>query len=170
MVVTVPLHVQNPRINFYKGEGDLVKYIQRHEAFLPGRPNDDNPFALLIPSNLGASPHIGCLVYLKSWDLKYIFIVQYMGGRPLLKSVGTLDHTKQRNDGNLGDFYTCLNIELAGIEQVITGGKTNRAFVRVLGPKGSALYDNLSVIPVNTMEEMTATVKSYIDLEIAKGT
>lgn len=57
---------------------------------------------------------------------------------------------------------------MAGINQFIMGGETKRAFVRALGPRGSALYDNLSVISVNTVEEMAARAKSYIDLEIAK--
>lgn len=82
--------------------------------------------------------------------------------------MGTLDHIKQRNDENLGDFYTRFNKELVGIDQVITDNETIRAFVRALGPTCSALYDSLSVIPVNTMEEMAARVNSYIDLEIAK--
>lgn len=56
-----------------------------------------------------------------------------MGGRQLPKSVGTLDHIKQRNDESL----------------------TN-------------LYDNLSVIPINTMNEIAVRLMSYIDLEIAK--
>lgn len=68
----------------------------------------------------------------------------------------------------MGDFYTRFNKELSGIDQVITGGETIHAFVTVLGPRGSALHDSLSVIPVNTIDEMVAQVKSYIDLEIAK--
>lgn len=39
--------------------------------------------------------------------------------------------------------------------------------MRALGPKGSSLYDNVSVIPINIMEEMAPWVKSYIDLAIA---
>lgn len=37
----------------------------------------------------------------------------------------------------------------------------------MLGPRRSALYDSVNVIPVNTVEEMMTRVKSYIDLEIA---
>lgn len=68
----------------------------------------------------------------------------------------------------MGDFCTCFNKELIGINQVITGGENIHAFIRALGPRSSALYDNLSIIPVNTFEEMVVRVKSYIDLEIAK--
>lgn len=39
--------------------------------------------------------------------------------------------------------------------------------MRALGPGGSTLYDSLSVIPVNSVEQMTTRVKSYIYLEIA---
>lgn len=53
------------------------------------------------------------------------------------------------------------------IDQVITGGETIYAFVKVLRPRGSALYDNLSVIPVTVVEEIAVRVKSYIELEIA---
>lgn len=53
LVVTVPPHVQNPIIDCYKGEGGPVEYIQRHEAYLLGRDNDDNHFALLFLSHLG---------------------------------------------------------------------------------------------------------------------
>lgn len=91
-----------------------------------------------------------------------------MGGRQLLKSVGTLNHTKQINDERLGDFYTKFNMDLSGIDQVITGGRTIHAFMIVLEPRVSALYDRLSVISVNTVEEMAGRVKSYIDLEISK--
>lgn len=48
------------------------------------------------------------------------------------------------------------------------GGETICAFVRALGPRGFDLYNNLSVISVNNVEEMTATVKSYNSLEISK--
>lgn len=51
---------------------------------------------------------------------------------------------------------------------MITGGETIRAFVRALGPIGFAMYDNLSVISANIVEEMVARVKSCIDLEISK--
>lgn len=47
-----------------------------------------------------------------------------------------------------------FNKELAEIDQVIIGGETIRAFVRALGPKGFALYDSLSVILVNIVEEI----------------
>lgn len=50
--------------------------------------------------------------------------------------------------------------------QVITCSETIRAFVRALGPKGFVLYDSLSVVLVNTVDEMATRVKSYIDLEI----
>lgn len=40
--------------------------------------------------------------------------------------------------------------------------------MKALGPRDSALYDSLSVNSVNTLEEMTMRVKSYIDLEMAK--
>lgn len=103
----------------------------------------------------------------RSWGYqKDKFIVQFMGGIKLLKSVGTLDHIKQRYDESLGDFR--FNKELSGIDQVITGGKTIRAFVKALGPRGFTLYDSLSVIAVNIVEEMATRVKSYIDLEISK--
>lgn len=39
--------------------------------------------------------------------------------------------------------------------------------MRALGPKGSTLYENLSVISVNIVEEMTTRVKLYIDLQTA---
>lgn len=58
-----------------------------------------------------------------------------MGGRQLLKSVGMLDHIKQRNDESLNDFNTCLNKDLAEIDKVITDGETIHAFVIVLGPE-----------------------------------
>lgn len=48
------------------------------------------------------------------------------------------------------------------------GGETIHAFVRALGPRGSSLYDKLTVISVNTVEEMTTRVKSYNDLENTK--
>lgn len=65
-------------------------------------------------------------------------------------------------------FTPCSTRSWQESKKVITGGETIRAFVRVLGPRGFALYDSLNVIPVNTVEEMEAHVKSYIDLEIAK--
>lgn len=68
----------------------------------------------------------------------------------------------------MGNFSTRFNKELIGIDQVITGGGTIRTFVRAIGPKGSTGYDNVSVIPVNTVEEMVTSVKFYIDLEITK--
>lgn len=77
-----------------------------------------------------------------------------------------MDDIRQRSDANLGYFYTHFNKELDNIEHVITGGEIIHAFVIVLGPRGSPLYDNLSVIPVNTFEEMATRVKLYIDLEI----
>lgn len=88
--------------------------------------------------------------------------------RHLLKSVGTLNHIKQKNAKSLGNFCTRFNKELARIDQVITSGEKIYAFVRALGPRVSTLYDSLSVIPVNIVEDMTARVKLYIDLEIAK--
>lgn len=94
--------------------------------------------------------------------------MESMGGRQLVKSVGTLVHIKQRSDESLGDFYNRFNKELPGIAQVVTSGETIRAFVRALGPKSSALYDSMSDIPVNTVKVMEARVKAYIDLEIAK--
>lgn len=96
------------------------------------------------------------------------FIVQFMGGRQLLKSGNTLDHIKQNVFESLRDFFTCFNKELTGIDQVITSDEIICTFVRAIGPRGSFLYDSLSVIPVNTIEDMTEKVKSYIDLEIAK--
>lgn len=51
---------------------------------------------------------------------------------------------------------------------MITEGETTRAFVRELGPRGLALHDCLSIIPVNTVEEMATRVNSYINLEIAE--
>lgn len=42
------------------------------------------------------------------------------------------------------------------------------AFVRALGPRGSVVYDRLSVIPIHVVGEMVVHVQSYIDLEIAK--
>lgn len=65
-------------------------------------------------------------------------------------------------------FTPCSTRSWKESKKVITGGETICAFVRVLGPRGFALYDSLNVIPVNTVEEMEAHVKSYIDLEIAK--
>lgn len=100
--------------------------------------------------------------------LKDEFIVQYMGKRQFLKCVGTLDHIRQRSNESLVYFYTHFNKELAGIDQVITGDETIRSFVRALGPRGPSLYDIISVMPINTVEEMTARVKSYIDLVITK--
>lgn len=47
--------------------------------------------------------------------------------------------------------------------------ETIRAFVWALGPRGSALYECMSIISVRNVEEMTAArVKSYNELEIAK--
>lgn len=100
--------------------------------------------------------------------MKDKFIIQYIGGRQLLKRVRTLDRMKQMNDASLIDFYTRFNMELSRIDQLITRGGTIRDFVRALGPKGSTLYNSMSVIPVNTVDEMAACAKSYIDLEIAK--
>lgn len=91
-----------------------------------------------------------------------------MGGQQLLKRVGTLDHIKQRSDVILGDFYTHFNKELTSIDEVIMGLETIHAIVRALGPKGSTLYDSLTVIPIKTVEEMATRVKLYINLEIAK--
>lgn len=82
--------------------------------------------------------------------------------------MGTLDHIKQRNDESLIDFYTGFNKKLTGIDQVITGAEMIRTIVRVLGLRGFALYDSMSVIPANTIEEMAIRVKSYINLEITE--
>lgn len=51
----------------------------------------------------------------------------------------------------MGDFYISFNKELAKIVRVITGSEIIHAFIRALGPKGSALYDSLNVISVNTI-------------------
>lgn len=59
-----------------------------------------------------------------------------------------------------------FNKELAEIDQVIIGGETIRAFVRALGPKGFALYDSLSVILVNIVEEIAVQGKPYNNLKI----
>lgn len=53
LAVTVSPHVQSPRIDYYRGEGNPIEHIQRHEASLLGRTNDDNPFALFFPATLG---------------------------------------------------------------------------------------------------------------------
>lgn len=68
----------------------------------------------------------------------------------------------------MNDFYTRFYKELAGLDQVITGGETIRTFIRVLGLRDSALYNSLSVIPINIVEEMETMVKSYIEFENAK--
>lgn len=65
----------------------------------------------------------------------------------------------QRNDGSLGNLYIRFNKELVRIDQVHQGGETIRAFLRALGLKRCTLYDNLIVIPVNTIEEMDSRVK-----------
>lgn len=101
-------------------------------------------------------------------DLKNKFILQYMGIRQLLKSIDALDNIGQMSDESLGYLYTRLNKELTSINQVIMEGETICTFVRALGPRGFSLYDNLSLIPVNTVEEMTVKGKSYRNLEIAK--
>lgn len=67
----------------------------------------------------------------------------------------------------MNDFYTRFYKELAGLE-VITGGETIFTFIRVLGLRDSALYNSLSVIPINIVEEMETMVKSYIEFENAK--
>lgn len=85
-----------------------------------------------------------------------------------MKGVSTLDHIKERNDESLRDFYTRFTNEFTNIDQVITGREAIHAFGRALGPKGSKLYNSLSIIPINTVEVMTERVKSYIDPEIAK--
>lgn len=54
------------------------------------------------------------------------------------------------------------------INQIITSGETIRVFVNALEPKGSTLYDSLSVILVNVVVEMVVRVRSYFDMEIAK--
>lgn len=77
-----------------------------------------------------------------------------MGVQLLLKSVGILDHIKQRNEKSLDGFYTRFNKELFGIDQSITSGQTICAFVRVFGPRGSAFHDSLSVISVNTVGQV----------------
>lgn len=74
--------------------------------------------------------------------------------------MGTLDHIKQKNDERLGNFYTTFNKELAWIDLVIKSNTTIRTFVMALGPRSLTLYDRLTVIPVNTMEETKARVKS----------
>lgn len=76
-----------------------------------------------------------------------------MGERHIIKSVGTLDHIKQRNDASLR-FYMHFNKELVVINQVIIGGETIRVFVRAIGCRGSTLSDSLSVILINTVEEI----------------
>lgn len=49
----------------------------------------------------------------RSWvHLIYKLIVEFFGGQKLLKSMGMLDHIKQRNDESLGDFYTRFNKQL----------------------------------------------------------
>lgn len=82
--------------------------------------------------------------------------------------MGTLWHIKQRNDESLSNFYSIFNKELAGIDQVITGGENICAFVRVLSLRGSPWYDSLSIILLNIVEQIAARVKSYIDLKITK--
>lgn len=171
--VTLSHHVQTPQINYYRGECNPVEHIQRHEASLLGRMNDDKQFPLLFHATLeGLTSHLFFRLPkmpVRSWgDLKEKFIVPYMEGLQLLKSVGTLDHIKQRNDESLGDFYTRFKKELADIDQVIPGRETIRAFIRALGPRGSVLYSSLSVIPVNTVKPMMVRIKSYVELEIVK--
>lgn len=50
----VPPHVQSPKINYYRDEGNPVEHIQSHEAYLLGGTNDDNHFTLLFPATLGS--------------------------------------------------------------------------------------------------------------------
>lgn len=90
-----------------------------------------------------------------------------MGGRQLQKSVGTLNNIKQRGDKSLRDFYTTSLQNRRGSICHYTWG--NHSCLRQgTGPKGTILYDNLSVKVVNTVAEMAASLRSYIDLEIAK--
>lgn len=51
------------------------------------------------------------------------------------------------------DFYTCFNKELPSIDELIIGGETIRAFLKAFGPKGTALYDRLSIIPINNIDK-----------------
>lgn len=91
------------------------------------------------------------------------------GGQQLLKSVDTLDHIRKRKNESLWDFYTYFNKDLASIDQVIIDeGETIRALVRALRPKGTTLYDILSIIPFIMVENMTARAKLYIDQELNK--
>lgn len=53
LAVTMPPHIQTPHIDYYRGDGDLVEHIQRHETSLLDRTNDDNHFVLLFPGTLG---------------------------------------------------------------------------------------------------------------------
>lgn len=62
-----------------------------------------------------------------------------MGGRHPLRSVGTLNHIKQKSDESLGEFYIRFNRELASIDQVIT---CRESFVPFTG----------TAIPVNMVE------------------
>lgn len=65
LAVTVPPHVQNPQIDSYRGKIDLVEHIQRHDATLLGRNNNDNHFVLLFRPLSEVSFLTGCLVFLR---------------------------------------------------------------------------------------------------------
>lgn len=77
-------------------------------------------------------------------------------------------HINQIKDKSFSDFYTRFTKELAEMDNVIKGDETICTFVSALGLRGFILYDILNVISVNTIEEMEACVKSYINLDIAK--
>lgn len=150
-----------------------MEHIHIHEVSLLGKTNDNNHFALLFPFTLrGVTSHwfFGLpKASVKTWeDLKDKFIVQYMSGRQFLKSV-TPWTTSDKRATRVWETSTCASTkELTCVDQVITGGESIRAFVKALGPRGSALYGNLCIIPINTIEGMTTIVKSHIVLEIAK--
>lgn len=49
LAMKVPPHVQTLQIACYRGEDNPVEDIQRHEAILMGRINDDNLFCTVFP-------------------------------------------------------------------------------------------------------------------------
>lgn len=48
MLIIIPQHVTTRSIPDYKGKGDPIQHIQKHESSILGRTSDNNHFAFLL--------------------------------------------------------------------------------------------------------------------------
>lgn len=134
IAVRIPKNVVARPIPEYSGGGYPIIHVNKHEASLLGKSDDDNHLALLFPSTLSglASSWFFALPAgsIRSWsELKSKFLERYMGERQLLKSVVALDAVKQQPGETLADFYGRFHKNVTEIDRRVADGEIVRAEV-----------------------------------------